>query len=86
MPARTKFRPGDRVRVNDRAPLDYAEREGLVIDRAPGTGGYRVRFSDGAVFANCTPCPTEGYLDSAWLESVASADQGVNRTSRTRAS
>jgi hypothetical protein len=68
MPARTRFQAGDRVRVNERAPGDYAEREGTVFDRAPGRGGYGVRLDDGAVFPNGGPCPSEGYLDSGWLE------------------
>jgi hypothetical protein len=73
MPTRTKFQAGDRVRVNDRAPLDYAEREGTVFDRAPGRGGYGVRFSDGAKYADGSPYPSEGYLNSAWLEGQGEA-------------
>ena len=67
MPRRAKSCEGDRVKVNDRAPLDYAGREGTVFGRAPGKGGYDVRFDDGAgnLYGQFR---TEGYLDSRWLD------------------
>jgi hypothetical protein len=70
MPTRTKFQLGDRVWVNARAPLGYPEREGTVFDRAPGRGGYGVRFDDGAVYPDGSRCPSEGYLDSEWLDTA----------------
>ena len=58
-----RFKVGDRVVVNDRAPDHYRGRRGRVSARGPGRGEYRVAFGIGA--------PAVGYLQSYWLEPLS---------------
>ncbi len=55
-----KFRPGDRVRANDKAPGDFRGRYGRVV-RRNGRPEYEVLF-DGDTVTN--------FLDSHWLDRV----------------
>jgi hypothetical protein len=61
---RRKFKVGDRVRANPKAPGDYVGREGVVAEQGPGRAEYGVRFDDG-------PTPDPEYLYSWWLDRVA---------------
>ena len=61
---RPKFEVGDRVRGNAKAPGDYAERQGTVVERGPGRAEYGVRFDDGR-----TTEPE--HLNSWWLDRLA---------------
>ena len=61
-----KFAIGDRVRINDKAPGDYSEREGTITEIGPGQSEYRVEIDDGAT-------PTTGYLSSICLDRMPSA-------------
>jgi hypothetical protein len=55
-----KFTVGDRVRVNDNAPLGYADRVGRIARVGPGRSAYRVEFTDGG--------HASGRLMSWWLD------------------
>lgn len=58
--ARSKFIPGDRTRANDRAPGDYAGREGTVLRHLPASSEYEVEFDDDP--------RGPGWLCSWWLD------------------
>jgi hypothetical protein len=55
-----KFRPGERVRANEKAPGDFRGRHGTVIGSSDSRE-YEVRF-DGDEVTN--------FLDSDWLDQV----------------
>jgi hypothetical protein len=55
-----KFKVGDQVNVNDKAPSDYAGRTGTIGGVGPGRSEYRVEFTDGG--------HAYGYLMSWWLD------------------
>ena len=55
-----KFRPGDRVRANEKAPGDYRGRFGTVVRRTDRPE-YEVLFDSDEVTS---------FLDSDWLDQV----------------
>ncbi len=61
---RTKFQIGERVRANDKAPLDYEGRRGTITEIGPGRTEYGVRFEPDP------PKADTGYLMSWWLDPI----------------
>lgn len=57
-----KFKPGDRVIANEKAPSDYCGRQATVVEHGPGTAEYTVNV-DGQI----------AYLNSWWLDPVHEA-------------
>jgi len=54
-----KFKRGDKVVANEKAPGDYRGRQAIVVQHGPGTAEYAVNF-DGQIV----------YLNSWWLDPV----------------
>lgn len=61
-PTRTqRFKVGDQVMTNGKAPGKYRGRRGLITEVSPGGLECRVEFEDGVP-------PASGYLLARWLE------------------
>ena len=59
-PAPARFKEGDLVIVNRRAPAEYRGRRGIITEVTTGETEFRVEFDDSVR-------PTTGYVKAEWL-------------------